>query len=291
MNTLPAWLQVQYPFALHSQPTEFGDLNYIDEGVGDGPCLVCVHGNPTWSFYWRNIILGLRGQRRCLAMDHLGCGLSAMPQRAPYTLQMHIDNTLALLARHVEGPVHLLAHDWGGAIAMGVAAAMPERVAALTLLNTAAFPFPSIPLRIAVCRWPVIGRILVRGFNGFVRAAGTMTTVEPLPEAVRAAYAFPYDSWRNRVAIHRFVKDIPMRRGHPSYATLARIAGSLSQWEARGIPLTILWGMQDWCFHAGILAEWERRWPSATVKRLEGVGHYVTEEGLTSVLECLEALA
>ncbi len=276
MNALPPRLAVLYPFAGRRCDTPEGRLHYVDEGAG--PAVVMLHGNPTWSFLFRDLILHLRAGWRCLAPDHLGCGLSDKPPgaRAAYTLAGHIARARLWLDALGLESFHLVVHDWGGPIGLGLAAQVPERVRSITLLNTAAFAFPSIPARIAVCRIPVLGTLLVRGANAFVRAAATQTTVTPLSPAVREGYAWPYRSWRDRVAIEAFVRDIPMRPGHRSWATLRAVEASLPRW--RGRPVRLVWGMRDWCFHAGILAEWRRRLPEAGVDRFPEAGHCLLED-------------
>lgn len=285
MNTLPPRLQVLYPFPSRFFESGEGRLHYVDEGGGEA--VVMLHGNPTWSFFYRDLILGLRGRYRCLALDHLGCGLSDKPLGAGYTLGGHIERTAAWLDSLGLERIHLVLHDWGGAIGMGVARSLRGRVASITLFNTAAFPFPSIPLRIAACRLPGLGTLLVRGANAFVEAATVTTTVHPLPEAVKEGYRFPYGSWKERVAIEAFVRDIPMRSSHRSWGTLQTVADSLADW--RGHPVQLIWGMRDWCFHGGILSEWEARWPGVPVHRLPEAGHYLVEDAGEDVLSFVRA--
>ena len=287
MPELPPRLKVLYPFAGQHSTTPSGQLHYVDEGTG--PAVVMLHGNPTWSFFYRDLILGLRDSFRCLAVDHLGCGFSDKPQRADYTLAGHIDRTVAWVESLDLEDFHLVVHDWGGAIGMGLASRLPDKVRSISILNTAAFPFPKIPARIAVCRIPLLGRILVRGANGFVRAALRMTTVEPLSEAAAEGFALPYGNWHDRVAVHAFVKDIPMRRGHRSWSTLSAIAQSLPQWRQR--PVQIIWGMQDWCFHTGILARWQEILPEAAVHRFDNAGHYLFEDAGEQILPLIRDLA
>ena len=109
-----------YPFASHYFPTSSGArLHYLDEGPADAPPLLMIHGNPTWSFYWRNLVLGLRDKYRCIVPDHIGCGLSDKPQDYPYTLTQHIANLNELVQKLDLRNATLLAHDWGGAIGLG----------------------------------------------------------------------------------------------------------------------------------------------------------------------------
>lgn len=278
---LPPTLSVLYPFQGKRFGCPEGRLHFVDEGRG--PPIVFLHGNPTWSFMWRDVILGLRQTHRCLAVDHLGCGFSDKPGDGPYTLEAHTRRTVDWLKATVDEPFDLVAHDWGGAMALGVAGQLGAQVRSLSLLNTAAFPFPRIPLRISVCRWPWVGETLVRGQNAFVRAAGRMTTKRPLSPAVREGYAFPYHSWASRVAVFRFVQDIPMTARHPSWEALRRAEDAIGEWGDR--PVQLIWGARDWCFNLAILASWQERLPKALVRLHEDAGHLVQEDKPGEVLE------
>ena len=283
MSNLPPWLDVLYPFEERSFSTDLGQLNYVDEGSGES--VIMLHGNPTWSFMYRDLIMELRDAYRCLALDNLGCGLSDKPQDHRYTLAGHVDRACEWIDAVEPGNFHLVVHDWGGAIGMGVANRLADRVKSITLMNTAAFRFPTIPKRIAACRIPGLGKVMVRGGNAFAAAATRMTTVEPLSEAVAAGYLYPYDSWANRVAVHGFVKDIPMRRSHPTWKTLVDIEEGLEQWRDKKVQ--IIWGMKDWCFHEGILNEWIKRLPEVSVHRLENASHYLMEDAGPEVTELI----
>ena len=274
MPELPPRLKVLYPFACQSFASSGGRLNFVD--VGAGPVVVMLHGNPTWSFFYRDLILAMQDSHRCLALDHLGCGFSDKPQGADYTLRGHIERASEWLQSMDISSFHLVVHDWGGAIGFGVADKLRDRISGITILNTAAFAFDSIPLRIAVCRIPLIGELLVRGANGFVRGATRMTSVEPLSEAVAEGYQLPYGNWHDRVAVHRFVRDIPMHDRHPSWNTLKSVVNSLNQWKS--VPVQIVWGMKDWCFHTKFLEIWEQLYPHAESLHLENAGHYLFED-------------
>src|SRR5439155_26854134 len=194
-------------------------MHYLDEGPRDAEPIFCVHGNPTWSFIWRRLIADQSRERRVIAVDHVGCGLSDKPQDYSYRLEQHLANLRRLVETLDLKNVTLVGHDWGGCIGMGVAVEMPDRFRRFVLLNTGAFRSQAIPWRIAVCRIPVLGAIAVRGFNGFSRAALTMAVSrQPLSATAQRGLLAPYDSWANRVAVQRFVQDIPLRPSHPSYA-------------------------------------------------------------------------
>jgi len=270
-----AWRDL-YPFSSHFHSVGPHRLHYVDEGAGQP--LLFVHGNPTWSFYWRNLIVGLRDSWRCIAVDHIGCGLSDKPQDYNYTLQQRIDD-LATLVEHLDlTGVTLLAHDWGGAIGLGTAERLRHRFARIVLFNTGAFPPPFVPWRIAACRTPLLGTIAVRGLNAFARAALTMAVEMPerMPADVRAGLVAPYDSWANRVAVDRFVKDIPFSPRHPTWQTLESIEDALA--TLADLPIQLIWGMRDWCFRPECLVRFAKHWPQAEVHRLEDCGHYVVED-------------
>ena len=275
-----------YPFCSRYLPLGDARMHYIDEGTGQP--LLFVHGNPTWSFYWRNLILDLQLSHRCIAVDHVGCGLSDKPQKYEYTLARRIDDLSRLVEALDLTGVTLLAHDWGGAIGLGTVLRMPQRFSRIVLFNTGAFPPPFVPWRIAACRMPLLGTLAVRGFNAFARAALSMATEKPqrMTPEVRAGLLAPYDNWANRVAIDRFVMDIPFTRRHPTWKTLAQIEADLPSLADRQIAL--IWGMKDWCFRPECLERFLTHWPQAEVHRLADCGHYVVEDARERIVPLLK---
>ena len=249
-------------------------LHYVDEGRG--PTLVFLHGNPTWSYYWRSLLAALRSQYRVIAPDHLGCGLSDKPQDWDYVLRNHVANTTALLDHLGVKDVTLCLHDWGGAIGMGYAVARPSVAMRFVLFNTAAFTSKEMPLRLSLCRVPGFGKLSIQGLNAFAWGATWMATAKGLSREVRREYLRPYDSFRNRIATYRFVQDIPLSPRHRSWGELRRIEDGLGQFRDR--PMTLLWGGRDWVFHKGFLDEWRRRFPRAESHLFEDAGHYVVED-------------
>ncbi len=282
--------RVHYPFSSHYLMLDGHRYHYVDEGPSDHgtETLLLVHGNPTWSFHWRELIASWRDRYRVVVPDHLGCGLSDKPRRWSYRLGDHVNNLVRLVDGLELDNVTLVAHDWGGAIGLGAALARSERFARIVLLNTGAFPPWFIPWRIRVCRTPLVGRLAVQGFNLFARAALRMAMVHPdrLSPSVRAGYLAPYDTWEHRQAIYRFVQDIPLSPRHPSYATLANIETGLAQLAGR--PIQIVWGMQDWCFTPACLEKFIELLPDAEVHRLEDAGHWVVEDAPATVMGLIE---
>ncbi len=270
-----AWRDL-YPFESRYLTIGTHRLHYLDEGRGQP--LLFVHGNPTWSFYWRNLILGVRDEFRCIAVDHIGCGLSDKPRDYPYTLARRIDDLVQVVQQLDLTDVTLLAHDWGGAIGLGTVLRLRERFARIVLFNTGAFPPPFVPWRIAACRLPVVGTLAIRGLNAFSRAALSMAveTPERMTADVRAGLLAPYDNWASRVAVDRFVKDIPFSPRHPTWQVLEQIEAGLDSLAA--LPIQLIWGMRDWCFRPACLERFQQHWPQAEVHRLEDCGHYVVED-------------
>lgn len=275
---IPDWLARLYPFAPRAFETPGrARMSYLDEGPRGDEAVLLLHGNPTWSFYYRDLVRELAPRVRCIAPDHVGMGLSAKPAGYDYRLATRIDDIGALVASLGLRRVHLVVHDWGGAIGFGWAVRRPDLVGRIVILNTAAFVSDRMPARIALCRTPVLGEWLVRGLNGFARPAARMAMrARRLTADERRGYLFPYDSWANRVGVHRFVRDIPVEPSHPSRAVLEAVTRGLP--ALAGAPKRIVWGGRDFCFDNSFLARWKAIYPEAGVERFAAAGHYVLED-------------
>lgn len=270
-------LLFEYSFASKYLQLSQGRLHYLDEGAG--PAVVLVHGNPTWSYYYRNLVKTLSSRFRVIVPDHLGCGLSDKPLDFDYTLENHIDNLLLLL-NHLEiERTSMVVHDWGGPVGLGAAADEGVELEKLVILNTAAFRSTRIPFRIRICRWPLIGKFLVQGLNGFAGAAVFMAVEKKMAKEVAKGYLSPYDSWNHRLAVYEFVKDIPMNPAHRSYSTLVQIEKSLETIKNRRVPAAIFWGGKDFCFNDYFYEQWKDRMPEAEFHYFKDWGHYVLEDG------------
>ena len=279
-----------YPFASNYFETAPGvRMHYVDEGPRDastGPILA-VHGNPTWSFYYRRLATEFSGERRVVLPDHVGCGLSGKPSDYPYTLQRRIQDMLGLIENLDLRNITLVVHDWGGAIGLGTAIRLRERFRSIVILNTGAFPPPYVPLRIRACRTPLLGNWSMRQLNAFARAAITMAVGrgKSLSPAVREGLLAPYDNWDNRVAIARFVEDIPFSKRHGTWQTLTEIEQGLP--SLADLPISIVWGMQDWCFTPVCLERFRSVFPAAKIREIPEAGHYVMEDAANEVLNAV----
>lgn len=270
-------------------------MHYLDEGPRPergGEPVVMVHGNPTWSFYYRDLVKALSPRYRCIVPDHVGMGMSDKPgdDAYEYTLARRVDDLEALLEHlGVRRDVTLVVHDWGGMIGMAWAARHPERVARLVVLNTAAFPLPedkAFPWPLRLTRTP-LGALLVRRLNAFSAvAARVCVTRAPLSPAVRRAYTAPYDSYQHRIATLRFVQDIPLAPGDRGWRILEETADRLHL--LAHLPALICWGDRDFVFDHAFLREWRRHLPDAQVVRFPDCGHYVLEDARDEIIPLVQ---
>jgi pimeloyl-ACP methyl ester carboxylesterase len=272
-----------YPFEPHWLTLPSGHrMHYVDEGPRDAPVVLMLHGNPTWSFYWRRLISALRLSHRVIAPDHIGCGKSDKPgdDTYSYRLAQRVEDIEALVEQLGLQGITLAVHDWGGMIGMGWAHRHPDLVARLVVLNTAAFPMPStkrLPASLWLARDTKAGALLVRGFNAVARGATRLAVTRvKLPKEVRDGLCAPYDSWDHRRAVLRFVQDIPLKESDPSFSLVRDVGEHLHQFNDR--PVLICWGDRDFVFDDHFLRVWKTALPDAEIHQFPDCGHYVLED-------------
>jgi haloalkane dehalogenase len=270
-----------YPFTGFYLSRPGGRLHCLDEGRGEP--IVMLHGNPTWSFYYRNLVLALRDTYRCIVPDHLGCGLSDKPPPTAYdySLQSRVDDLEAVLDHlGLRQNLTLVLHDWGGMIGMAFASRYPERIRRLVVSNTAAFPLPPtkrFPWSLWLGRNTLLGQWLILRQNAFCRlAARWCVRRRPLPTEVREQYLKPYDTPEHRIAVLKFVQTIPLRPTDAGYDIVQNTAQALARFAQ--LPTLLLWGMKDFVFDRHFLAEWQRYFPHAETYTWPDCGHYLLED-------------
>jgi cis-3-alkyl-4-acyloxetan-2-one decarboxylase len=262
--------------------------HYLDEG--DGPPVLMLHGNPSWSYLWRGLMTGLRATNRCVAPDHVGMGLSGRPPEHDYayTLKSRVDDLDALMTHLVEQGAPssgwtLVLHDWGGPIGMAWAARHPDMVERLVVLNTAAFPSPwgprlplTLRLTLRAIKRTRLAEHLVLRHNAFARGAARFGVARRMSPEAREAYLAPYDAPASRLAILRFVQDIPLSPADPAWAELLAAERAAALLADR--PVFIGWGTRDPVFRRPFFEKWRSLFPDAECRVYPDAGHYVLED-------------
>ena len=280
-----------YPFKSHYMDLDGLKYHYIDEGCGEP--VVMVHGNPTWSFYYRELIKSLSGRYRTIAPDHIGCGLSDKPDSKTYgyRLKNRVDDLEVLIENlKIKEKITLVLHDWGGFIGMAYALRHPERICRFVLMNTAAFlPPPGKPIPIIlklIRRLRLFAMLAVQGFNLFVLGALFKNSYKGLSKDVKAGLSAPYNCWKNRIATLKFVQDIHLTENNPSYRVVKQVDNNLKSFL--NFPILICWGEHDFVFDLDYLDGWLRRFPDAEVHRFSDAGHYVLEDASEKIIPLIQ---
>ena len=265
----PSWVR-SYNVERHGRVETFSVLE-SSPAISRGT-IVCVHGNPTWSYLWRNLVKELGHEWRIIAIDQLGMGYSSRPAGAR-TLATRIEDLDALLAAAgVRDKVTLIAHDWGGPVSLGWATKHSERVERLVLFNTGTqIPTTGVPGLIRVSNTPVLRNAICANTKAFV--VGAVLPTGGVPRDVRAAYYAPYNTATLRRAIADFVADIPTSDDHVTASELHQLAARAKDLK---VPTLLMWGTRDFVFHTGVLADMQKTFPHAQTITLD-IGHLSPE--------------
>ena len=278
----PAWLPEElYPFESRYADVAGARVHYIDEG--SGPPLLLLHGNPTWSFLYRDIVKGLRDRYRCIAVDHPGFGLSSPAPGYGFTPAEHADVLEQLVLRLDLADLTMMVQDWGGPIGFAVATRHPERFAAFVIGNTWAWPKgdPVTQLFSRLLGGP-IGRRLIQHRNLFVEAAlPGGVRLRTLPEAVMNAYRGPFPTPASRRPTAVFPREILASR--PFLADIERRLPELSD-----RPALIVWPTKDIAFGDRERERWEELFPDHRTVLLEGAGHYIQEDAPDEIVTAIQ---
>ena len=270
-----------YPFESNFMNIRGHDLHYIDEGRGK--LVVMVHGNPTWSFYFRNLITSLSKNFRAIALDHIGCGFSDKPDAKTYayTLESRV-NDLETFIDHlnITEKINLVVHDWGGMIGLAFAVRHPEKIDKIIITNTSGFFLPkekNFPFLLRLIKYVGFFAVpVVLGLNVFARGALYLAAEKKLPENIKKGLIEPYNSWKNRIATLKFVQDIPICEKDQSYAMVDHVDRNLTLLAESN--LMFLWGAKDFVFDLTFLNEFKRRFPGAETHVFHDAGHYLFED-------------
>jgi haloalkane dehalogenase len=286
----PAWLDRDlYPFRGRTYALPEGRMYVVDEGsaVHEGPPLLFVHGTPEWSFGWRGLIRALSPERRCVAPDLLGFGLSDKPPDADYRPERQADRLEALIDHLGLDTVTLIVHDFGGPIGLAFAERHPERVRGIVALNSWMWPLDGERrFRLTGALFgSALGRLLYLRANLSPRVLLPSAVADrrrSLPPTVMRHYLGPFPDAASRHALWGYAR-----------ALLGSTAFYQQLWQHRAAladtPVLLLWGMRDPAFGAAELTRMERALPQAITVRLDNVGHFPQEEAPEKLLPPLEA--
>jgi haloalkane dehalogenase len=279
----PSWIpEGLYPFDTHFAEIDGATVHYADEG--SGPPLLLLHGNPTWSFLYREIIKGLRDRYRCIAPDHPGFGLSRGPPGYGHTPAEHAAVLEKLVLRLELSNVTLMAQDWGGPIGFAVATRHPELFAAFVIGNTWAWPKadPGTQLFSRLMGGP-IGRYLILQRNFFVEkiVPGNVKR-KKLSAQVMDAYRGPFPTPESRRPLYVFPREILASR--PFLSAIERDLAKLGQ-----RPALLVWPSKDIAFRDRERRRWEQIFPNHRTVILEGAGHYIQEDAPDEIVDAILA--
>lgn len=284
-------LQASFPFKRNFVQTPMGVMHYIDEGAGDP--VLALHGNPTWSYLYREFVTALSPTHRVIAPDHIGFGLSDKPSdEGAYSIDGHIRNLETLVKTLDLRNITLIIQDWGGPIGLGMAARHPERIKALIILNTFGFYPPAgnvdpdnlkLPAPLRLMRTKGVGDFLVRRLGFFERVAmPTAVANKNGYKKVRRAYTGVFGGYKDRAGVMAFPRLIPTKRTHPSAKILLSETGPfLDQFDGR---VRGFWGVKDPFFPIEALQAWKARIPAAEFTELKNAKHYIQEDAPEIIL-------
>jgi haloalkane dehalogenase len=248
-------------------------VHYVDEGPAHpARTIVFLHGNPTWSFLYRNIIRELRGEFRCIALDYPGFGLSEAPSGydfLPRTQSQAVEQLFDALG--LRG-VTLMVQDWGGPIGLGLAGRRPELVSSLVIGNTWAWPREDRGARgFSALMGGPLGRFLGLHFNAMPRLFFAIGLRDPLPAEVYEHYRLPFARPDRREPTVIFPREIVA-----SSAYLAEVEQGLARLGDR--PALIVWGARDGGFPPFLRERFERTFPDHRTVILETAKHFIQED-------------
>ena len=274
MNRRPGWVSDDlYPFEDRWEEIAGATMHYVDEGAGR-PILM-VHGNPTWSFLYRDVIRGLSDEFRCIAVDLPGFGLSTAPAGFTFHPQEHATVLARLIERLDLRDYVLMGQDWGGPIGLAAAGRSPDRVGGLVLGNTWAWSLSGLaPAHVwSLAIGGPAGRRVVEQLNAFVRVAMRFGAHEGRPAGrVMEHYERPFPTPESR---------------RPTWIFARAVTGA-STWLEHEVepalralsdrPALLPWGTRDPVFPLAMRDRLAAELTAATTRDLQGAGHFIQED-------------
>ncbi len=291
---LPDTVRALYPFKSHFLTLSDGKrMHYIDEGPEDGDVLVFAHGYPTWSFEFRAVVVYFASLGyRCVAVDHIGFGLSDKPSSASYhTMRRHIHNLLELITALDLHDITLVMEDWGGALGMGYTVRHPSNVRRLVLMNTWVFQDTFSNRLHSLLRWltkPGLGEVIFGVLQISVGIGMQQWSARRLSSTILTAYRAPFRDARSRRALVQFPRMINTTPTHASAVDMREIESRLH--DLSSIPTLILWGAKNSLMSPAAAHHWKHMMPRAKGPILvPDAGHLLAEDAPDLLIEHLSA--
>ena len=274
----------EYPFESHWMPYKDTHLHYVDEG--EGVPVLMLHGNPTWSFLYRNVIKSLSGQCRTIAPDYPGFGFSGHPSDYGYTPQEQTEAVLALVDHLQLEHLVLVIQDWGGPIGMSIATQRPEQVAGIVICNTWCWP-SSLMLKTMSCvlsRPSFQAKVLEQDHFVEKYVRGAIEMAGKKPQAVMDAYLGPFLKPGTRTGLVVFPADI-----NRSKDWLASLEGQFD--KLREKPVELVFGMKDIALgRTKVIKRWLSHFPRADVDKIKEANHFVQEDSPERMVAAIERI-
>jgi|SRR5580658_244390 haloalkane dehalogenase len=275
----------EYPFTDHWMPYRDGYIHYVDEGRG--PNVLLLHGNPTWSYLYRDVVKALRDECRLVVPDYPGFGMSKAPTDYHFTPQEHSDAVTSLIQQLGLTNLVLVVQDWGGPIGMNYAVRNRINLRGLVVMNTWAWPASGLQKIFSVVMggWPV-GYLLQTRRNFFAKSMlpDGIFNQDQVTDTFRKAYTDPFPTPRSRIPTWIFPRQI--RKAH---SWLANIEAGLS--NLSDVPAKILWGTHDDPgFATKEMVKWQRMLPNQETETLEDASHSVPEDRPDRVAESIQEI-
>ena len=269
----PSWVPDHlYPFQSRYMDVNGSRVHYIDEG--EGPPLLFLHGNPTWSFLYRNIVLNLRDSFRCIALDYPGFGLSTARDGYAYTAEAHAHVVERFVQELDLKDLTLMGQDWGGPIGLTVATRNPDRFRGFILGNTWAWPLNgSFHFEFfARVMGSFFGRFWIRNANAFVNVLIPLGTVTKVPSDVMAAYREPFATQDARLPMWEFPREL--LRSKPFMRQLESDLPRINH-----LPALLLWGGKDFALRRRVeLPRFQSVFPKHETVVLDRANHFFQED-------------
>lgn len=268
-------ISAQFPFQAKHVLASSVRLHYVE--VGTGEPVLFVHGNPTWSYLWRNVLPDVGRHHRAIAFDLPGFGRSEKPVGARYDFEDHARALAELIDALDLERLSIVGHDWGGLLTMDWATRNQERITSVALMSTSVVRVGGLlqPL-LRLPRLPWLAWLLVQRANLFLPLAlraGVRT--RRLSATERRHYREPFPSVDSRYPIRRWTEQLPAGRGDAAYDAVARIEKALPDFKR---PVLIVRGSRDPILTRRRAEQMLRALPSAQFEEIEGAGHFLQED-------------